>query len=45
MMKKIIAQAELVITEAMSGVAKGTKGERIPLVVDIAKGGRWGSLK
>jgi DNA polymerase-1 len=43
--KDVVKQAEEIITIAMAGVAKGTKGESIPLTVDIAKGTRWGSLK
>ena len=42
---EIIKKTELVIKKAMEEVALGTKGESIPLVVDIAKGKRWGSLK
>ena len=43
--EKVLKKAEEVIRTAMASVAKNTKGEHIPLVVDIAKGGRWGSLK
>lgn len=39
--EKVIA----VIEKAMASVAKGTKGGHIPLVVNVAKGKRWGSLK
>ena len=38
-------EAIAVIEKAMASVAIGTKGEKIPLVVDVAKGKRWGSLK
>jgi DNA polymerase-1 len=34
-----------VVRVAMQSVAKGTKGEHIPLIVDVAKGSRWGSMK
>lgn len=40
-----VAKAEKVIKAAMEGVNKGTPGEHIPLVVSVAKGERWGSLK
>lgn len=43
--EEVIKKAEEVISAAMTNVAKGTKGESIPLIVDIAKGKRWGSLK
>jgi DNA polymerase-1 len=39
-----LGEAVAVIKEAMEGVAKGTAGEHIPLVVDAKKGERWGSL-
>ncbi len=41
----IVEKSQSVIISAMTGVALGTKGAHIPLVVDIAKGERWGSLK
>lgn len=40
----ILKKAEEIIVKAMTGVAVGTKGESIPLTVDMAKGKRWGSL-
>ena len=43
--EKIITKTEEVIKKAMEEVALGTKGETIPLLVDIVKGKRWGSLK
>lgn len=43
--EKVLEKAEHIISSAMTSVAKGTKGENIPLIVDIAKGNRWGSLK
>ncbi len=39
-----LKKAEEIIVKAMTGVAVGTKGESIPLTVDMAKGMRWGSL-
>ncbi len=42
--KQIVDEAKRVISEAMTSAAKNTKGEHIPLVVDIAAGIRWGSL-
>ena len=33
------------VKKSMESVALGTKGEQIPLVVDVAKGKRWGSMK
>ncbi|OGZ17457.1 MAG: hypothetical protein A2494_00290 [Candidatus Lloydbacteria bacterium RIFOXYC12_FULL_46_25] len=41
----LIKKVSAVIAEAMEGVAKGTAGEDIPLIVDIAIGERWGSMK
>lgn len=43
--KDILKKAQQIIADAMTGVAKSTKGEHIPLTVDIATGTRWGSLK
>ncbi|MEK7118808.1 MAG: DNA polymerase, partial [Patescibacteria group bacterium] len=43
--KKILGKFSMVVKEAMTSVAKGTKGEHVPLVVDVLKGKRWGSLK
>lgn len=43
--KEVIDQAKEVITRAMEGVAKGTSGEEIPLIVDVSIGERWGSMK
>lgn len=43
--QEILNDAKKVIVEAMEGVAKGTSGEHIPLVVDGKQGSRWGSLK
>jgi DNA polymerase-1 len=43
--EKIVSSATTIIKEAMEGVARGTKGEQVPLLVDTAKGKRWGSLK
>ena len=43
--EQIISKAESVIKKAMESVALDTKGEDTPLIVDIAKGKRWGSLK
>ncbi len=43
--KKLIEEASNIILSAMEGVAKGTSGESIPLVVDRAIGTRWGSLR
>jgi DNA polymerase-1 len=42
--KKLLEQLSPLIMGAMNSVAKGTKGEHIPLVVDMASGKRWGSL-
>ncbi len=42
---EVLTKAIDIITTAMVGVAKGTHGEQIPLIVDVAKGTRWGSLK
>ncbi len=42
---KIIEQAVSMIKEEMESVALDTKGEIIPLVVDVAKGKRWGELE
>jgi len=42
--KKVLNKAREVITKAMEGVARGTIGEHIPLIVDIVSGSRWGSL-
>ena len=42
---KIIEKVKTVVAKAMEGVAQGTSGEDIPLVVDIAIGLRWGSMK
>ena len=41
----ILTKMKKVIEEEMTGVANGTVGEHIPLVVDMAQGKRWGSLK
>jgi len=43
--KQMLAEFSHVVKEAMTSAAKGTKGESIPLVVDVAAGVRWGSLK
>lgn len=43
--KKFLAEFSVLVKDAMISVAKGTKGESIPLVVDVAIGKRWGSLK
>lgn len=43
--KKILGKFSRVVKEAMTSVAKGTKGEHVPLVVDVLEGKRWGSLK
>lgn len=43
--QKIIDKVKVVVASAMEDVAKGTSGEDIPLVVDIAVGERWGSMK
>ena len=42
--KEIIERLSRVVVAAMTSVAKGTRGEVIPLVVDVASGKRWGSL-
>ncbi len=43
--KAIIEKAREIIAVAMNGVALGTKGEHIPLIVDVKIGQRWGSLQ
>lgn len=43
--KEVIEKAREIIAAAMNGVAQGTKGADIPLVVDVKVGQRWGSLK
>jgi len=40
-----LARLSQVVVCAMSGVAEGTRGASIPLVVDVAQGKRWGSMK
>jgi DNA polymerase I len=42
--KEVVLGVKEEVQKAMSGVAKGTAGESIPLVVDVAVGTRWGSL-
>ncbi len=42
--KKMLEEFTKVVVGAMTSVAKGTKGELIPLVVDTALGKRWGGL-
>ena len=43
--KEMLAQLSKVVVATMTSVAKGTRGEIVPLVVDVASGKRWGSLK
>lgn len=43
--KAVVEKAKEIISKAMSGVAMGTIGEPIPLVVDVKLGRRWGSLE
>lgn len=43
--QKIIGKVKTAVALAMESVAKGTSGEGIPLIVDIAIGERWGSMK
>ena len=43
--KAIIDEAKKVIVKQMSEVAKGTRGDHVPLKVDVKEGTRWGSLK
>ena len=43
--KEIIAKATKVIKRAMEEVARGTKGEHVPMLVESKEGKRWGSMK
>lgn len=43
--KQFLEQFTALVREHMVSVAKGTRGEAIPLVVDVAVGKRWGSMK
>lgn len=42
---KLFTQFSAAVKKAMISVAEGTKGEAVPLIVDVASGKRWGSLK
>ncbi|MDO8520765.1 MAG: DNA polymerase [bacterium] len=43
--RQFLDEFSVLVKEQMVSVAKGTKGEFIPLVVDVAMGKRWGELK
>lgn len=43
--RKMLDEFSTVVRAAMTSVTKGTKGEVVPLVVDVALGARWGSMK
>ena len=43
--KKFLEEFTATVKDQMVSVAKGTKGEFIPLVVDVASGNRWGEMK
>ena len=42
--EQVLQQLKQVVALEMTNVARGTKGEHVPLTVDIALGKRWGSL-
>jgi DNA polymerase-1 len=42
--KKLVEQVASIVAKAMSEAHDGTRGDDVPLLVDVKVGTRWGSL-